>query len=88
MWRHQPKWVVSRSPASVGANASLAGNDLADAVRALKAEREGEIEVAGPDLAQSLGALGLIDEYRIYLPPSCSVRASPISPVRARRFAS
>jgi hypothetical protein len=27
------------------------------------------IEVAGPDLAHSLTALGLIDEYRIYLHP-------------------
>jgi riboflavin biosynthesis pyrimidine reductase len=35
----------------------------------LKAERDGEIEVAGPNLAQSLTELGLIDEYRIYLYP-------------------
>ena len=35
----------------------------------LKAERDGEIEVAGPDLARSLTELGLIDEYRIYLHP-------------------
>ena len=68
-WRHQPKWVVSRSLASVGPNASLVGPDLKGAVGALKAKQEGEIEVAGPDLAQSLGALGLIDEYRIYLHP-------------------
>jgi hypothetical protein len=34
------------------------------AIRELKAERDGEIEVAGPDLAQSLTELGLIDEYR------------------------
>jgi hypothetical protein len=39
------------------------------ALRELKAERDGEIEVAGPDLAQSLTELGLIDEYRIYLHP-------------------
>ena len=35
----------------------------------LKAERDGEIEVAGTILAQSLTELGLIDEYRIYLHP-------------------
>jgi dihydrofolate reductase len=67
-WRNQPKWVVSRSLKSVGPNASLV-EDLEGAIRELKAEREGEIEVAGPDLAQSLTALGLIDEYRIYLHP-------------------
>ncbi|WP_340317781.1 dihydrofolate reductase family protein [Rhizorhabdus argentea] len=68
-WRRQPKWVVSRSSASVGPNATLIGDDLAGAIRTLKAERDGEIEVAGPHLAHSLTQLGLIDEYRIYLHP-------------------
>jgi dihydrofolate reductase len=68
-WRRQPKWVVSRSLTSVGPNARLVGNDLERAIRELKAERDGEIEVAGPNLARSLTDLGLIDEYRIYLHP-------------------
>ena len=68
-WRRQPKWVVSRSLTSVGPNATLVKEDLAGAIRTLKAERDGEIEVAGPALAHSLTALGLIDEYRIYLHP-------------------
>jgi dihydrofolate reductase len=68
-WRKQPKWVVSRSSPSVGANAGLVTDDLEAAVRTLKAEHDGEIEVAGPTLAHSLTALGLIDEYRIYLHP-------------------
>jgi dihydrofolate reductase len=68
-WRRQPKWVVSQSLAAVGPNATLVDGDLEQAVRALKAGRAGEIEVAGPDLARSLTELGLIDEYRIYLHP-------------------
>jgi dihydrofolate reductase len=68
-WRKQPKWVVSRSLESVGPNARLVGKDLETAIRGLKAERDGDIEVAGPDLAHSLTRLGLIDEYRIYLHP-------------------
>jgi dihydrofolate reductase len=68
-WRKQHKWVVSRSLQSVGPNASLVGNDLERAIRGLKAEHDGEIEVAGPNLAKSLTELGLIDEYRIYLHP-------------------
>ena len=70
-WRKQPKWVVSRTlhPQSLGPNAHLLQGDLAAAIRALKAERDGEIEVAGPNLAHSLTELGLIDEYRIYLHP-------------------
>jgi dihydrofolate reductase len=68
-WRKQPKWVVSRSLQSVGPHATLVADDLDGAIRELKAERDGEIEVAGPTLAKSLTELGLIDEYRIYLHP-------------------
>lgn len=68
-WRRQPKWVVSRTLASVGPNAQLIRNDLEQAIRTLKDQHDGEIEVAGPDLAHGLTTLGLIDEYRIYLHP-------------------
>jgi dihydrofolate reductase len=68
-WRKQPKWVVSRSLESVGPNATLVKGDLEEAMRALKGERDGEIEVAVPNLARSLTDLGLIDEYRLYLHP-------------------
>ena len=68
-WRKQTKWVVSRSLTSVGPNARLVGDDLEGTIRKLKADYDGEIEVAGPDLARSLTELGLIDEYRIYLHP-------------------
>ncbi|WP_250628196.1 dihydrofolate reductase family protein [Pinirhizobacter soli] len=68
-WQSKPKWVVSRSLKSVGPNATLVADDVEAAMRRLKTEHPGEIEVAGPDLARSLGDLGLIDEYQIYLHP-------------------
>ncbi|GEM31018.1 deaminase reductase [Nocardia neocaledoniensis NBRC 108232] len=68
-WRDQRKWVVSRTLTTVGPNATLLGADLEGAIRALKAEHEGEIEIAGPNLARSVTDLGLIDEYRVYLHP-------------------
>lgn len=68
-WRRQPKWVVSRSSQSVGPNATLVEDNLALFVRELKANLDGEIDVAGPTLAGSLTDLGLIDEYRLYLHP-------------------
>ena len=43
----------------------------------MKAERAGEIEVAGPNLAGSLTELGLIDEYRIYLHPVVLGQGTP-----------
>lgn len=76
-WRRQPKWVVSRTLNEVGPNATVLRGDLEGAIRALKAERDGEIEVAGPDLAGSLTELGLIDEYRIYLHPVVLGRGTP-----------
>jgi dihydrofolate reductase len=66
-WRNQPKWVVSSSLKSVGPNAKLVQGDLESAARRLKAGHDGEIEVAGPNLAHSLTEIGLIDECRIYL---------------------
>lgn len=42
---------------------------LGTAIRKLKAEQDGEIEVAVSNLATSLSDLGLIDEHRIYLHP-------------------
>ena len=68
-WRSQRKWVVSRSLKSVGPNATLIEHDFETVIRKLKAQSEGEIDVAGPNLAGSLTNLGLIDEYRLYIHP-------------------
>ncbi|MBB5207637.1 dihydrofolate reductase family protein [Chiayiivirga flava] len=76
-WRRQHKWVVSRSALEVGPNATAVAGDLEHAIRALKSAQDGEIEVAGPDLAHSLTALGLIDEYRIYLHPVVLGQGTP-----------
>lgn len=42
-WRNQPKWIVSRSLKSVGLNARVVEDDLEDAIRDLKAERDGNL---------------------------------------------
>jgi len=68
-WRSQPKWVVSRSLKSVGPNATLVADNLEATIRELKARLDGEMEVSGPALAASLGELGLVDEYRLYIHP-------------------
>jgi dihydrofolate reductase len=68
-WRKQPKWVVSRSLKSAGPNATLIADDFEKAIRKLKAELAGEIQVGGPVLAQGLTKAGLIDEYHLYFHP-------------------
>jgi dihydrofolate reductase len=68
-WQSKPKWVVSRSLEPVGPNATLVADDIEAVVRGLRTDLAGEIEVAGPGLAQSLTELGLIDVYRLYIHP-------------------
>ena len=63
------KLVASRTLKSVGENATLVDGDLEVFVRRQKAEVEGDMDVAGPDLAGNLTSLGLIDEYRLYFRP-------------------
>lgn len=76
VWRSKPKWVASRTLKSVGPNATLFSDGIA-AVRDLKAQARGEIDVAGTILAQSLGDAGLIDEYRLYLRPAVLGKGKP-----------
>jgi len=68
-WRSQPKWVVSRTLKAAGPNATLIANDVGLAIHALKAKYDGEIEVAGTELARSLTDLNLIDTYQLYVHP-------------------
>lgn len=44
-WRKQPKWVVSRSLASVGPDATLLSDDIGAVVRDLKARMQGRIDI-------------------------------------------
>ncbi|HVX41354.1 MAG TPA: dihydrofolate reductase family protein [Gemmatimonadaceae bacterium] len=76
-WRAVPKWVVSRTLNSVGANATLVAEHLGTFARRLREDIEGEIDVAGPTLAASLTELGLIDEYRLYFRPFVLGRGKP-----------
>jgi dihydrofolate reductase len=69
VWRGQRKWIVSRSLKSTGPDVTLIGDDFESVIRGLKAKLDGEIDVAGPNLAGSLTNLGLIDEYRLYIRP-------------------
>jgi dihydrofolate reductase len=68
-WRPQPKWVASRTLKDVGPNAVLVAGDIGAFARGLKADVEGDIDVAGPELAHVLTGLGLIDEYHLYFRP-------------------
>ena len=61
--------VVSRTLSEVPPGVRLVSSDPVGAVRALKEEVEGDIDVSGAQIASVLGAAGLIDEYLMYFQP-------------------
>lgn len=69
LWRATPKVVVSRTLETAPEGTTLVRSDVVEAVRALKHDVAGDIEVAGARLAGTLSRAGLIDEYRLYLQP-------------------
>ncbi|WP_309571869.1 dihydrofolate reductase family protein [Deinococcus sp.] len=71
-WVHDiPKVVISRSLEKADwNNTTVIREDVAAQVRALKAQRGGDLMVFGsPRLVHVLAGLGLVDEYMIYVNP-------------------
>jgi hypothetical protein len=80
VWRSRSKWVASRSLTPVGPNATVVQGDLIDFSANLKSERDGEIDVAGAELANALSAADLVDEYRLYFRPYVLGTGNPTLP--------
>ena len=85
-WRALPKWVVSRTLERVGPNATLIAGDLSAVVGGLKDRLAGEVSVSGPELAQRLTELGMVDEVRLYLHPVVLGRGKPFFAGRRPRL--
>jgi dihydrofolate reductase len=86
LWKPLPKVVFSASLSSVQGNARLAMGDLAEEVERLRAESaEGDIAVGGATLAAQAAALGLIDEYRVWIHPVLVGGGIPFFPQHERR---
>jgi riboflavin biosynthesis pyrimidine reductase len=62
---------------TVGPNATLVADDIEAVIRGLRAGLAGEVAVSGPELAQGLTGLGLVDEYRLYFHPVVLGRGKP-----------
>jgi len=69
IWKQLPKLVFSTSLESVEGNTRLSRDDPVETVRALKEEDGGPIAVGGAELAATLTAHGLIDEYHLFVYP-------------------
>lgn len=80
IWRAMPKVVFSRTLDSVDWNARLERGDPVEVVTKLKAETDGNLEVAGATLAAPVVQAGLVDEYRIVLVPTAVGGGTPFFP--------
>ena len=69
IWKRLPKLVFSKSLEAVEGNARLSRDDPVETVRALKEEDGGPIAVGGAELAATLTAHQLIDEYHLFVYP-------------------
>lgn len=80
IWREMPKVVFSRTLESVDWNSRLERGDPVEVVRKLKAETDGQLEVAGATLAAPIVQAGLVDEYRIVIAPTAVGGGTPFFP--------
>ncbi|SRX82908.1 bifunctional deaminase-reductase domain-containing protein [Kribbella flavida DSM] [Mycolicibacterium parafortuitum] len=80
IWRDMPKVVFSRTLESVDWNSRLERGDPVEVVRKLKAETDGQLEVAGATLAAPIVRAGLVDEYRLVIGPTAVGGGIPFFP--------
>ena len=80
VWRDMPKVVFSSTLNSVDWNSRLERGDPVEVVTRLKAETEGQMEVAGATLATPIVQAGLVDEYRIVIAPTAVGGGTPFLP--------
>jgi dihydrofolate reductase len=87
VWRPLPKVVYSKTLDSVKGNARLAREVDAEEIEAMKQEPGKDLEVGGATLAATFSALGLIDEYHLFVAPVVLGAGTPYFPPLEERIA-
>lgn len=70
VWTDQEKVLVSRTRTSADHNTRIIAEDAIEQLAALRAEREGDIGVGGPNVASQLLDAGLLDELLLFTHPA------------------
>lgn len=78
IWREKPKIVYSRTLTEAGWNTEIRREIDPDEIRRLKAEPGGDLVLSGASVAGALRALGLVDEWRLYVAPILIGRGNPV----------
>jgi dihydrofolate reductase len=86
IWRQTPKVVVSRTLESLGPNARLVRDGVADELARLKEESAGPVVAGGAGLASALMELDLIDEFRRFIYPIVLGGGTPYFPALENRI--
>lgn len=86
LWNPLPKVVFSTSLSRVQGNARLATGDLAEEIERLRGQpAAGDIAIGGATLAAQAAALGVIDEYRVWIYPVLVGGGIPFFPQQQRK---
>ena len=80
IWNAMPKIVFSTSLESVEHGARLVRGDVGEVLDGVRREFDGDIGVAGADLAGQFVQRGLVDEYRIVVHPVVIGAGTPFWP--------
>ncbi len=86
IWRGTPKVVFSRKLDQVDWNTRLVHEDAVAEITRLKATSGEDMSVAGPTLAATFLAAGLVDEVRMYVDPVILGDGLPFFPVLQQRI--
>jgi dihydrofolate reductase len=80
IWNAMPKIVFSSSLEHVEHNSRLVRGDVGEVFEGLRKEFDGDIAVAGPNLAGQFVRRGLVDEYRLVVHPVVLGAGTPFWP--------
>ena len=81
LWNSMPKVVFSTSLESVEHNSRLVSGDVEPVLADLRREFDGDMGVAGPNLAGQFVRRGLVDEYRLIVHPVVLGAGTPFWPL-------
>jgi len=80
IWLEMPKIVFSSSLDRVDWNSRLVRGDVGEELARLRTEFDGDLDVGGPTLASAFIERGLVDEYRLVVPPVILGAGTPFFP--------
>jgi dihydrofolate reductase len=86
IWQDLPKLVFSTTLEQVDGNATLATEGVAEEVARLKQQPGKDLAVGGAGLASSCIALGLVDEFRLFVSPVVLGGGTPFFPALEARI--